>query len=87
MLVTYNSNVSFWRPTVLPDYIQDQNIAKRAKVDASGGWYNLKGTFGISDVFERAVYYNNLSKEIIIHKLNTLYCCILTLHQLYSLVI
>lgn len=49
MQVTYNSNVSFRRPTVLPDYILDQNIVMRAKVDASGGWYNLKDIFGISD--------------------------------------
>ncbi len=49
MQVTFNSNVSFRTPTVLPDYILDQNIAMKAKVDASGGWYNLKDIFGISD--------------------------------------
>ena len=49
MQVVFNSNISFRTPTVLPDFILDQNIAMKAKVDASGGWYNLKDIFGISD--------------------------------------
>ncbi len=47
--VSVNSNISFRRPTVVPEFILDQNIAMRARVTATGGWYTLHDIYGIND--------------------------------------
>ena len=47
--VSVNSNIAFRRPTVVPEFIFEQNIVMQARVTATGGWYTLKDIYGIDD--------------------------------------
>jgi TonB-linked outer membrane protein, SusC/RagA family len=47
--VDYSTNLSFRKPTIIPEFIMEQNKVMRARVAGTGGWYSLKDIYGISD--------------------------------------